>query len=60
MKVLLVNGSARSNGNTFTALTEIANTLQAEGIEPEIFQIGNKPLRGCIACGTCRTKGNGR
>lgn len=60
MKVLLVNGSARKNGNTFTALTEIANTLQAEGIETEIFQIGNKPLRGCIACGTCQTKQNGR
>ena len=60
MKVLLVNGSARKNGNTFTALTEIANTLQAEGVETEIFQIGNQLLRGCIACGTCRAKGNGR
>ena len=51
MKVLLINGSPRKNGNTFTALSEIAKTLQAEGIESEIVWIGNKPVRGCIACG---------
>ena len=60
MKVLLINGSPRKNGNTFTALSEIANTLKTEGIESEIVWIGNKPIRGCIACGTCKTKGNGR
>lgn len=60
MKVLLVNGSAIKDGNTFIALSEIAKTLQAEGVEAEIVQIGNKPVRGCIACGTCKAKGNGR
>ncbi len=60
MKVLLVNGSAKPNGNTFTALTEAAQTLEAEGIETEIFQIGNQPIRGCIACNTCKTRDNGR
>ena len=60
MKVLLVNGSPRKNGNTFTALSEIAKTLQAEGIESEIVWIGNKPVRGCIACGTCKAKGDGK
>ena len=60
MKVLLINGSPRKNGNTFTALSEIAKTLQAEGIESEIVWIGNKPVRGCIACGTCKMKNDGR
>lgn len=60
MKVLLINGSPRKNGNTFTALCEIAKTLQAEGIESEIVWIGNKPVRGCIACGTCKMKNDGR
>ena len=60
MKVLLVNGSPRKNGNTFTALSEIAKTLQAEGIESEIVWIGNKPVRGCNACGTCKAKGDGK
>lgn len=60
MRVLLVNGSAHKDGNTFTALSEIARTLEADGIEAEILQLGNKPVRGCIACGTCKRKGNGR
>ncbi len=51
MKVLLLNGSANKNGNTFTALTEIANRLEKNGVETEIMQLGNKPFRGCIACG---------
>ena len=53
MKVLLVNGSPRKNGNTHLALSEVARTLEAEGIETEIFWIGNKPVRGCTACGAC-------
>lgn len=57
MKVLLVNGSPHKEGCTYTALTEIADTLQKEGIETEIFWIGPKPLGGCIACGGCKTKG---
>ena len=60
MKVLLLNGSANRNGNTFTALTEIANQLKKNGVESEIMQLGNKPVRGCIACGQCREKGLGR
>jgi len=60
MKVILINGSPHKNVNTITALSEIAQTLRTEGIDSEIVWIGNKPLRGCIACGTCKTKGNGR
>ena len=58
MKVLLINGSPRKNGNTFIALSEVAKTLQTEGIETEIACIGNKPVRGCIACNACRKKGD--
>jgi multimeric flavodoxin WrbA len=57
MKVLLVNGSPHAKGCTYTALEEVAKTLNREGIETEIFQLGNKPLSGCIACKTCRETG---
>lgn len=60
MKVLLVNGSPRKEGNTFTALQELARTLESEGLETEILQLGNKPVRGCIGCGVCKKKANGR
>ena len=60
MKVLLINGSAHKEGNTFTALSEIARQLEKQGVEAEIVQLGNKPVRGCIACGQCRTKALGR
>jgi len=60
MKVLLINGSAHKEGNTFTALSEIARQLEKQGVEAEIVQLGNKPVRGCIACGQCRTKVLGR
>lgn len=56
MKVLLLNGSANRKGNTFTALSEIAKQLEKNGVESEIMQMGNKPVRGCIACGQCRAK----
>ncbi|MGE5403606.1 MAG: flavodoxin family protein, partial [Candidatus Saccharibacteria bacterium] len=56
MKVLLVNGSPHKEGCTYTALTEVAETLNKEGIETEIFWIGSKPLSGCIACKTCAEK----
>ena len=54
MKVLLINGSPRQNGNTATSLAEIAHRLDAHGIESEIVWIGNKPVRGCIACNRCK------
>lgn len=60
MKVLLINGSARREGNTFIALSEVAQQLEKHGIETEVFQLGNKPVRGCIACGQCTTRGLGR
>ncbi len=56
MKVLLVNGSPHKEGCTYTALTEVAETLKREGIATEIFWLGNKPLAGCIACKTCAEK----
>lgn len=53
MKVLLINGSPKPRGCTYTALSEIAQVLEKEGIETEIFQVGNKPIRGCTACNSC-------
>ena len=53
MKVLLINGSPHKKGNTFLALSEAAKTLEQQGIETEIVQIGVKAVRGCIACGQC-------
>ncbi len=58
MKVLLINGSPRKNGCTYTALSEVANELKKENIETEIVQLGTKPIRGCIACGKCKTLDN--
>lgn len=57
MKVLLFNGSPRVNGCTYTALLEIANVLNAQEIETEILQIGNKPVQDCIGCNGCSNKG---
>lgn len=56
MKVLLVNGSPKANGNTACALNEVAKQLNAEGIETEIFQCGGAPIRDCIGCGMCGSK----
>ena len=53
MKVLLINGSPHANGSTYTALKEVADTLNIEGIETEIVQVGHLDIRGCIGCGTC-------
>lgn len=58
MKVLLVNGSPHAKGCTYTALEEIANTLEKNGIESEIFQTGNKPIQGCIGCMSCKKTGH--
>ena len=57
MKVLLINGSPHQKGCTYTALTEVANTLEANGIETEIYHIGVKPIAGCIACMKCKKTG---
>lgn len=57
MKVLIINGSPRANGNTSIALREMQNVFEAEGIETEVLQIGNKDIRSCIACGSCMEKG---
>lgn len=58
MKVLMLNGSPRANGNTYTALAEMKKIFDAEGIETEILQVGNMDIRGCTACGKCeRSKG---
>jgi len=54
MKVILVNGSPREKGCTFTALSEVATALNKNGIETEIFQIGREPVSGCLACHGCR------
>ena len=60
MKVLLVNGSSNQAGSTYTALSEVAHTLQAEGMETEIFQLGPRPISDCTACGTCHRLRNDR
>ena len=57
MKVLMLNGSAHTHGNTYIALEEIGKTLKEEGIDYEIFQMGGKPVRDCIGCGQCTEKG---
>ena len=53
MKVILVNGSPNEKGCTYTALKEVEDSLNKNEIETEIFWIGNKPLAGCIGCGSC-------
>ncbi len=57
MKVCLINGSPKENGCTYTALNEVAETLNKENIQTEIFWIGKKPIGGCIACNGCLKKG---
>ena len=57
MKVLLINGSPNDKGCTYTALEEVSKTLNQEGIETEIIHVGNKDIRGCIACRKCKTNG---
>lgn len=57
MKVLMINGSPRREGCTYTALREVAKALEAEGVESEIVWLGNGPVRDCIGCGGCRKAG---
>lgn len=54
MKVLLTNGSPHKEGCTYTALCEVSKALNKNGVDTDIFWIGNKALSGCIACGKCR------
>lgn len=60
MKVLLINGSPHKAGCTFTGLSEVAKSLEAEGVDTEIAWIGLDPIRGCTACGGCARNGNHR
>ena len=60
MKVLAINGSPKSDGNTAQAMKLLLQELQAAGIETEMYTIGNKTIRGCIGCGLCAEKRNGR
>lgn len=56
-KVLLINGSPKEKGCTFTALDEMIRIFNQEGIETELVHIGNRDVRGCVACGFCRKNG---
>ena len=57
MKVLLVNGSPHKDGCIFTSLSEVAGALKNNGVDSEIFWIGNRAVQGCIACWKCRENG---
>lgn len=57
MKVLIINGSPRVNGNTSVALGEMEKVFAKNGIETEIIQVGSKEIRGCVSCGYCAKNG---
>ncbi len=57
LKVLMINGSPKANGNTAVALKEMENIFKENGVEVETVVIGNKAIRGCIACCSCYEKG---
>ena len=57
MKVLMLNGSPRANGNTAIALHEMEQIFQQNGIETEMLHVGNKDIRGCVACRSCEKAG---
>lgn len=57
MKIMLVNGSPKEKGCTYTALCEVAEELGVQGIETEIFHVGTKAVRGCMGCGGCGKTG---
>jgi len=57
MKVLIINGSPRVGGNTSFALNEMVKVFEAEGVDAEVVQIGNRDIRGCIACASCKKNG---
>ena len=57
MKVLLINGSPKANGNTAYSLAQMAEVFAEQGIETEIIHVGNQAIRGCVACGSCYKTG---
>lgn len=57
MKVLLINGSPKANGNTALALEEMVKVFAQEGVETEIIHVGNQAIRGCVACTSCYKTG---
>lgn len=57
MKVLMINGSPKTNGNTATALREMEKVFLEEGVDVELIHVGNQAVRGCIACGKCGERG---
>ena len=57
MKVLLINGSPHAQGSTYTALSEVADALERNGVEAQIFQSGTEPIAGCLGCRACRKTG---
>lgn len=57
MKVLMLNGSPRANGNTAEALKEMEKVFEREGIAAEIIHVGHLPVRGCVACNRCAELG---
>ncbi len=57
MKVLMINGSPHTKGNTYIALHEVEKQFAKNGIKTEMIHIGNKDIRGCIACRSCATTG---
>ncbi|MBR5152365.1 MAG: flavodoxin family protein [Clostridia bacterium] len=60
MKVLLINGSPKESGCTYTALMEVSKALTESGIETELISVGKNPIQGCIGCGGCAKAGNSR
>ena len=58
MKVLLLNGSPKANGNTSVALNEMVEIFNKEGVETEVIHVGNQAIRGCVACGQCSKLGH--
>ena len=56
MKVIAINGSPRPKGNTYHSIRMVLEELEKKGVETEIIQVGNKPIRSCIACNKCRTE----
>lgn len=57
MKVLIINGSPRIDGNTTLAVNELVKTFKEEGVDTEVIQVGGKDIRGCIACLSCSKMG---